>query len=198
MENEKKMRYYRHFSRNRLICDCKLTWIWGLRNETKNTKLRESLEKLTCLLESNNVTLDNDELGWPETLNSEQNSEEYRGERYRGGSIEDDDAYMDDVYENKDGYDDSSLNSDFQLKTQMVDGKLCYVKNLFDLKLEDLPCPEPSREDLMASEQPSSRHENAYVSSSGSIWSSSSPALARLDLSVLLYSVLLLLSVLFT
>lgn len=80
----------------------------------------------------------------------------------------------------------------------MVEGKLRYLKNLFDLKLEELPCPEPSREDLMASEQPSSRHENARVGSSGSIWSSSSPADLRLDLSVLLYSLLLLMSVLFT
>lgn len=41
---------------NNLICDCKLAWIWGLRNETKNTKLRDALEELTCFLESNNAT----------------------------------------------------------------------------------------------------------------------------------------------
>jgi hypothetical protein len=35
-----------------MICDCKLAWIWGLRNETKNQKLREGLEELTCFLEA--------------------------------------------------------------------------------------------------------------------------------------------------
>ncbi|CAD1479135.1 unnamed protein product, partial [Heterotrigona itama] len=183
---------------NKLICDCKLAWIWGLRNETKNVKLRESLEELTCFLESNNATLkiNNENLEWNEALEMARNSEEYRAGSLRDGSIEDDDAYLGDEYESKDGYGDSSSNSDFQPK--MVEGKLCYVKNLFELKLEELPCPEPSREDLMASEQPSSRHENARVGSSGSIWSSSSPNIVRLDLSVLLYSLLLLLSVLFT
>lgn len=44
------------FTENDLICDCKLAWIWGLRNETKNTKLRDALEELTCFLESNNAT----------------------------------------------------------------------------------------------------------------------------------------------
>lgn len=39
------------------MCDCKLAWIWGLRNETKNLKLRDSLEVLTCFMESNNVTV---------------------------------------------------------------------------------------------------------------------------------------------
>ena len=39
------------------MCDCKLVWMWGLRNQTKNVKLRESLEKLTCLLETNNATM---------------------------------------------------------------------------------------------------------------------------------------------
>jgi len=41
---------------NDLTCDCKLTWIWGLRNETKNTKLRDALEELICFLESSNAT----------------------------------------------------------------------------------------------------------------------------------------------
>lgn len=37
---------------NKLICDCQLIWIWGLRNETRNPKLREGLEELTCFLEA--------------------------------------------------------------------------------------------------------------------------------------------------
>lgn len=54
---------------------------------------------------------------------------------------------------------------------------MCYKKRLFDLKPEELPCPE--REDLMASEQPSSHHEKARVGISGSIWFSSSAKAVR-------------------
>ncbi|XP_034184185.2 leucine rich repeat protein connectin [Osmia lignaria lignaria] len=193
-----------YLSGNKLICDCKLAWIWGLRNETKNQKLRDGLEKLTCFLESHNTTLktNNENLEWNEALEIARNQEEYLAGNSRGGNIDDDDAYLGDEYESKDGYEDSPSNSDFQpkmqMQMQMLEGKTVYVKTLFDLKLEELPCPEPSREDLMASEQPSGRHENARVGSSGSIWSSSSSKPVHLDLSVLACSLILLLSVLFT
>lgn len=45
-------------------------------------------------------------------------TEEYRSGNSRDGSIEDDDAYMGDEYESKDGYEDSSSNSDFQPKVR--------------------------------------------------------------------------------
>lgn len=72
------------------------------------------------------------------------------------------------------------------------------MKHLFELKPEELPCPELSREDLMASEQPSSRHENARVGSSGSIWFSSSAKAVQAGQSVLAASLLPLLFTLFT
>jgi len=71
------------------------------------------------------------------------------------------------------------------------------MKHLFELKPEELPCPELSREDLMASEQPSSRHENARVGSSGSSWFSSGSISVQSGQSVLAILSLLLLSILF-
>ncbi|XP_020292254.1 connectin-like [Pseudomyrmex gracilis] len=38
---------------NRLICDCKLAWIWGLQHETKSTKLKDALKELICILDIN-------------------------------------------------------------------------------------------------------------------------------------------------
>ncbi|KZC13567.1 PREDICTED: connectin-like [Dufourea novaeangliae] len=184
---------------NELICDCKLAWIWGLRNETKNRELREALRKLTCFLESNNASqkINNADLEWNQALEIARNPKEYLAMNFRGGNIEDAGAYLDDEYKSEDGYEDSSLNSDFQPKVQVIEGKSMQVKILFDLKMEELPCPEPSREDLMASEQPSSRHENAPVGS-GSSWFSSSAISIHMELSVLVYWSVLLLSVLFT
>ncbi|XP_031843683.1 leucine rich repeat protein connectin isoform X2 [Nomia melanderi] len=185
---------------NELICDCKLAWIWGLRNETKNTNLRDALEKLTCFLESNNASqkINNVDLERNEALDIAQNPKEYLAENFRGGNIGDAGAYLNDENEGDDGYEDSSSNSDFQPKVQVIEGKSMQVKNLFELKIEELPCPKPTREDLMASEQPSSRHENAPVGSSGSIWFSSASRPIHPELPVLVYSLVLLLSVLFT
>ena len=45
-------------------------------------------------------------------------TEEYRAGSLRDGSIEDDDAYLGDEYESRDGYEDSSSNSDFQPKVR--------------------------------------------------------------------------------
>ncbi|XP_015187783.1 PREDICTED: connectin isoform X2 [Polistes dominula] len=174
---------------NKLICDCNLAWLWGLRNETKNAKLRNALEELICFLESNNTALkiNTEDLERNQELEIARNS----------GNKEDEDNYLGDVanesYENLgEEYEDSSLDSNSQPKVQILDGKVCYVKHLFDLKLEDLPCPETTREDLMASEQPSSRHENAPVGSSGSIWFTSSAQTLRVNQFVVYASSLIL------
>ncbi|XP_078042855.1 leucine rich repeat protein connectin [Augochlora pura] len=184
---------------NELICDCKLAWMWGMRNETKNTNLRVALEKLTCFLESNNASqkINSADLERNEALEIARNPREYFAENFRSGNIEDVGAYMGDEDEGEDEHEDFSTNSDFQSKTKVIEGKLMQERKLFDLKIEELPCRKPSREDLMASEQPSSRHENARVGWSGSFWSSSSKSI-QLELSVLVYWGLLLLSELFT
>ncbi|XP_015187782.1 PREDICTED: connectin isoform X1 [Polistes dominula] len=184
---------------NKLICDCNLAWLWGLRNETKNAKLRNALEELICFLESNNTALkiNTEDLERNQELEIARNSDSYLADNLKIGNKEDEDNYLGDVanesYENLgEEYEDSSLDSNSQPKVQILDGKVCYVKHLFDLKLEDLPCPETTREDLMASEQPSSRHENAPVGSSGSIWFTSSAQTLRVNQFVVYASSLIL------
>ncbi|XP_023290210.1 connectin [Orussus abietinus] len=167
---------YFYLDGNKLICDCKLAWIWGLRNETKNKKLRDTLEELTCFLESNNASLrSSQEAGNDQPLGAADRAEEYQAEKPRGGNEED--AYMGDggeYYEYEEEYEDAASNSNALPKVEVVEGKVGYVRHLFDLKPEELPCPEPSREDLMASEQPSSHRDRARAGSSGSIFSLSS------------------------
>lgn len=166
-----------YLSDNELICDCKLAWIWGLRNETKNTNLRDALEELTCFIEYNNATQKNNNEGHFGKVAKEYSADYSRndGNEYN----KDDDRVYDEL---------SFLNSNDKAK--------CCIKHLFDLKPEDLPCPELSREDLMASEQPSSRHENARVGS-GSSWFSSGSISVQADRSVLATFSLLSLSLLF-
>ncbi|XP_029678267.1 connectin-like [Formica exsecta] len=182
-----------YLSENDLICDCKLAWIWGLRNETKNTKLRDALEELTCFLESNNATqkFNNEGLG-------KNQPSEIAKEYFSGNSRDDDNEYSeadDSSYNDEDDDKNSSSNSNLYDK---INNKKCCKKHLFELKPEELPCPEVSREDLMASEQPSSRHENARVGSSGSSWFSSGSISIQAGQSVLATLSLLLLSILFS
>lgn len=40
------------FSDNNFSCDCRLTWVHALRNDTKNDKTKGSLEQISCTLES--------------------------------------------------------------------------------------------------------------------------------------------------
>lgn len=42
---------------NNFICECRLRWIFELRNHTKNAKLRNSLDELQCTLERQNNDL---------------------------------------------------------------------------------------------------------------------------------------------
>lgn len=188
---------YFYLDGNNLTCDCKLAWIWGLRNETKNTKLRDALEELTCFLESNNATqkINSEDLG--------RNQPRYIPNKYvnnnsRADNNEDDDEAENDDYTEYDEDDEKEKeneNSHFRSKsTDSTDSNKCCKKHLFELKPEELPCPQLSREDLMASEQPSSRHENARAS--GSSWFSSGSISVQAGQSVLVAS-LLLLSILF-
>lgn len=40
-----------NLSENRFICECRLRWIFELHNQTKNRELKQSLERITCMLE---------------------------------------------------------------------------------------------------------------------------------------------------
>ncbi|XP_011870755.1 PREDICTED: connectin-like [Vollenhovia emeryi] len=181
---------YLYLGENSLKCNCKLAWIWGLRNETKNMKLRDALEELTCFLESNNATQkiyrEDLERNQPRGISIDySNSRDDNNEDDDGNGNEDDDYYYDHEAEDSPNFRGKNNRNSEQ----------CCSKHLFELKPEDLPCPK--REDLMASEQPSSHHENARVGS-GSSWFSSSSTSVKAGQSVLVASLLLLAVLFFT
>ena len=66
-----------------------------------------------------------------------------------------------------------------------LDGKFWYLKHLYELKPEELPCPKPTREDVMASEQPSGRRDQGSSSSIFSFASSGSQLAANTQQTVL-------------
>ncbi|XP_032679983.1 connectin-like [Odontomachus brunneus] len=187
---------------NKLSCDCKLNWTWGLRNETVNVRTKLLLERLVCYYEINNATekiygegIDrNLALERNQPLEIVQNPEENNGDnsRYNDGE---EDGNRDE--EDRENYEEVELEipplQNVNVKAD-CNGKVCYVKRLFDLKMEELPCPKSSREDLMASEQPSS-HPEKNIRSDLSNWFSSSAQAVR---SVLAASLLPLLFILFT
>lgn len=190
---------YFYLEGNKLTCDCRLAWIWGLRNETNNTRLKESLEELTCFLETNNATTrqstDNtqdEKQSQALALEVPQNQEEYVADNMGDYPVSPDEYLQGDeaeaYYDYEDDPGESVSNSNAQPTFAVVEGKTGYVRHLFQLKVEELPCPDG--QDLMASEQPSSHQEATLVgSSSGSMFSISSssetPSLSHFALLIL-------------
>ncbi|XP_063978198.1 connectin [Diachasmimorpha longicaudata] len=137
---------------NKFICDCRLAWMFGVRNETSNKVLRDSLGSLTCFLESQSGSIDeyeveNNETGVEVKHDSGESYEVTKTKEASPSEPEDD-------YE-----DENNPNTEIVTgKLQKIDGKLGYIKHISELKFEDLPCPE---KEPLGSEQSSSRQENA-------------------------------------
>ncbi|CAK1543225.1 unnamed protein product [Leptosia nina] len=64
VENDKALSSVVYLDGNPLSCDCRLAWIYALRNETKDSTLKNALEKVTCLTENNDIDRNlNDQIG---------------------------------------------------------------------------------------------------------------------------------------
>ncbi|XP_072930644.1 uncharacterized protein [Epargyreus clarus] len=112
VENDKTVSSVVYLDGNPLNCNCRLSWIYVLRNETKDSSLKHALEKISCVTDTPNDRRLND-----------QNDEE----------IENGNVLADDNYEYYD------KNDDYNEKEKAKANK---AKLLTDIPLESLPCPK--------------------------------------------------------
>lgn len=120
-------------SENQFICDCRLSWMYKLRNETKNERVRNSLDELTCYLENSDIkilpaatttkvtTMASKTIRQPFTPNDYDDEENPLG---------DDEEYL---------YDQQENNSNTLAVTKQEDP---FMKHLFQIAVNDLPCPQ--------------------------------------------------------
>lgn len=108
--------------------------MYKLRNETKNERVRNSLDELTCILENSEIkvhpaarpTTTKITTPQPKTIRQPFTPNDYEDEE---NPIDDDEEYLYDQQENS----SNSLPS-----TQKED---LFKKHLFQIAVEDLPCP---------------------------------------------------------
>ncbi|XP_060804338.1 connectin-like [Amyelois transitella] len=61
VENDKSVSAVVYLDGNPLNCNCRLSWVYVLRNETKHSNLRSALEKISCITDESNDRLSSQE-----------------------------------------------------------------------------------------------------------------------------------------
>ncbi|XP_022122201.2 connectin-like [Pieris rapae] len=112
VENDKALSSVVYLDGNPLSCNCRLSWIYTLRNETKDNTLRQALDKVTCVAENNEI------------------------DRSLNDQIDEQVENPVSTIENYDYYD---KNDEKEEKVTETRGKAI---KLLDLPLEELPCPK--------------------------------------------------------
>lgn len=121
-------------SENNFICDCRLSWMYKLRNETKNERVRNSLDELTCYLENSDVKIH--PAARPTTIKITTPQPKTIRQPYTPNDYDDEENPIDDEEEYL--YDQQENSSNSLPSTQKEDQ---FVKHLFQIAMNDLPCP---------------------------------------------------------
>lgn len=147
---------------NKLSCDCRLSWLQKLRNETKSRRLRSAIYRLNCVMDTPLKTnlpikhdISNDKSSKTILLNPKK--------------------IVGDDYDNDDDIDDKQYDEAMQDQENDGENKVEYKKKLVDIPSEMLPCP--NRLVYEASFSPPTQDEVKYYKASSS---------TRLSVSVLL------------
>lgn len=107
------------FTENHFICECRLRWIYDLRNHTKNGNLRDSLESLACTLERPNHDLNDPRYHFNYKISSRHSQLDF------------------DYIQN-----DLNSNNNVQTSTNIRPKVLKEVVQLFTIDANHLPCEQ--------------------------------------------------------
>ncbi|PSN31382.1 hypothetical protein C0J52_27608 [Blattella germanica] len=121
---------------NNFMCDCRLSWMYLLRNETPNEQIRNSLDELTCHLRQESTDYQDHDAN----ASADESTETSPGKGYVringndfGHSIDSDEGEIVVRQDGRRGHLDASETSTSEPND---------VKHLFDIPQEHLPCPE--------------------------------------------------------
>ncbi|XP_067012002.2 connectin [Anabrus simplex] len=131
MENLKNITTTLYIEGNRFTCDCRLSWMYQLRNETPNEQVRNALEELTCILKE---PLDYEASPTADTTTESTVRDFVRDEPDEDLSYDDEDT----------------LPEDDETATSLPD----YRRHLFQIPPQMLPCPEELHAAQDTTEQP--------------------------------------------
>ncbi|CAH1636754.1 unnamed protein product [Spodoptera littoralis] len=131
---------------NKLTCDCRLSWLHKLRNETKSKRVKASLSRLNCIMDTKT------NIG---TLKIEKPQKAIQG------SYKKEIDYEEEEFEEK-HYDDAMQDQE----TDNDDVKIEYKRKLLEIPTEMLPCP--NRLIYEASFSPPTQDEVKYYKTSSS------------------------------
>ncbi|XP_049875394.1 connectin-like [Pectinophora gossypiella] len=142
---------------NKLTCDCRLSWLHRLRNETKSKRLKISLDRLNCVmdnkLKTNLVDIQVEKVSPKISISYKKDDKIY--------DDNEEDLGDDNMYE--DTMQDQDIDSD---KT-----KIEYRRKLLEIPTEMLPCPKKLsyEEELSPPTQDEVRYFGSSDKSKGSI-----------------------------
>ncbi|KAL4715800.1 hypothetical protein ACJJTC_006379 [Scirpophaga incertulas] len=134
---------------NRLSCDCRLSWLHKLKNETRSKRIRASLSRLVCIMDNKFKS----SLG---RIKAEKTDAPAKYPAYKKDYDGDDD------FEEDKSYDDTMQDQDTELEAAKIE----YRRKLLEIPSEMLPCP--NRLSYEASYSPPTQDEVKYYKTSSS------------------------------
>ncbi|CAH0727185.1 unnamed protein product, partial [Brenthis ino] len=148
IENMKSNYAFVSLDGNKLTCDCRLSWLHKLRNETRSRRVKASLERLNCIMDTKLKT----NLGNVKIQNADTKMNKQPFDKID----EEDDNFDDDA-----AYDDTMQDQDNVLDITKKD----YRRKLMDIPVDMLPCA--NKLSYEASYSPPTQDEVKYYKTSG-------------------------------
>lgn len=137
---------------NKLSCDCRLTWLHKLRNETKSKRTKASLNRLVCIMDTNIK---------PNTIGIKVVTKTEPPQKISPVMFKNNYDDNDEDFDEDRNYDDT-----MQDQVTELESKIEYRRKLMEIPTEMLPCP--NRLSYEASYSPPTQDEVKYYKTSSS------------------------------